>query len=343
MLGRIRSRGLRAWWGAIFLASAAACESDILLGLRTPDDLDAGGGSGGSTFPDGGSIADVGPRPDITGDPCTDYANHLCELEQSCNLLLFRNLLWGDLATCKERRRLRCAARLAAPGAGDTPARLNACVAALSRFTCAQYGDFGNWPETCDAPGTRVDGAACALGAQCRGGGCFPPDGQACGTCTTLPGVGAPCSGVCQNLLQCHNGTCVAYLKQGESCRYGGPYCAYGLACIGASTGQGKCLQHLGLGATCDPNAIECNDTIGLTCDNMTRVCRAESGWPGPGEPCLVGQLCRADAWCNFFNRCEPRRREGEPCGTSANSPVCLQPAICVGNVCTLPDGIVCR
>lgn len=323
---------------ALFVFSA--CEANIVLGSRDgTGDLDAGGTGGGGTF-------DAPIRSDVfTGDACADYATYLCELEQSCNLLVFRNLLWGDLAVCKERRKLRCASRLGVNGTSETPARIAACAQALSRFTCADYGNQERWPETCGTPaGTLAEGASCGVGSQCRGRACFPSEGNACGTCSVLPGVGASCpNGVCDDFLQCYGGTCVAYPKFGDSCRYGGPLCGYGLACIGAASGQGKCLTHLGIGAMCDPTAIECNDTQGLVCDGATRLCRPDGGLPGPGENCLAGQYCRADAWCNFLSgRCETRRREGQSCGTQTGSPVCLQPANCVGNVCALPNGNAC-
>jgi hypothetical protein len=342
---RFEKRIGRAFAAAVLLACAAACEANIVLGSRDgTEDPDAGGGAGGAG---GGVAGDAAARSDVfTGDPCTDYATYLCELEQACNLLVFRNLLWGDLAVCKERRKLRCAWRMGAPGSNDTAARVGACASALSRFTCSDYGNEERWPESCGTPaGALGDGAACAVGSQCRGGGCFPAEGAACGTCSVLPGVGAACpNGVCDAFLRCHSGTCVVPPKLGDSCRYGGPLCGYGLACIGAASGQGKCLTHLDLGATCDPSAIECNDTQGLVCDNSTKLCRVDPGLPAPGESCLAGQYCRADAWCNFFlGRCEPRRREGQACGTSTGAPVCLQPATCVGNVCTLPNGNACQ
>ena len=313
------------------LGPASGCESDIFLGMREPTD--------------GSSIADGGARQDaFSGDPCTDYANTLCDLEQSCNLLVFRNLLWGDVAVCRERRKLRCATRLAARDSNDTAARFAACAAAVSRFTCDDYGRQDAWPETCGTPpGDLADGAPCAIGVQCKGEACFPPEGSACGACSVLPPLGAACpNGVCQDFLECLNGVCVAYLKLGDACRVGGPLCGYGLACIGAGSGQGKCMQHLGVGATCDPSFIECNDTVGLSCDPTTSKCRVDPGWPPAGEACLGGQFCRADAWCNFFNRCELKRREGEACGSSVGAPICLQPATCVGNVCTLPNPAAC-
>ena len=92
---------------AIVVAMAPACGSHIRLGAF--EDADAGGA--------GGSRLDAGAPPDaLTGDPCTDYANQFCEVEQSCNLLFFRNTFWGDMTTCKERRKIRCEVRLAAPG-----------------------------------------------------------------------------------------------------------------------------------------------------------------------------------------------------------------------------------
>jgi len=335
---RVAARGLSI---ALWLGFAPGCASHILLG---EEDVDAG-----ERRPDAGTLADTGVLPDgTTGDPCTDYANQLCELEQSCNLLIFRNTFWGDLPTCKERRRIRCEVRLAAPESNDTPARVSACVATLSRFTCDDYTNQANWPETCDAPpGNLADGAPCGVGAQCRGGGCFPPEGSLCGLCATLSPVGAPCTvGGCQNNLQCLNSVCVAYLREGDACRFGpnAPLCAFGLACIGAGSGQGRCAKRLGLGAPCDPMAFECNGSQGLVCDGATSRCRADPGWPAAGQSCFGGQFCRGDAWCNMgTGRCEPKRREGESCGNSTGAPECLQPATCIGTTCALPNPSACR
>jgi hypothetical protein len=330
---------------ALWVCLAPGCASHIRLGAVDEEGADTGGGDAAGGRADSGILTDTGVPPDgTTADLCADYANQLCNLEQSCNLLIFRNTFWGDLAICKERRKIRCADRLTAAGSNDTPARVGACVATLSKFTCDDYTDQEHWPEICEAPaGNVADGAPCGVGAQCRGGGCFLPDNMLCSVCTTLAPVGAPCGASCQNNLQCLNGVCVAHLREGDPCRFGGPLCAFGLACIGAGSGQGKCAKRLGLGVPCDPVAFECNDSQGLSCDGATSRCRAEAGFPAPGEPCGGGP-CRADAWCNLAtNRCESKRREGEPCGNFAGAPACLQPAICIGTTCTLPNPSGCR
>jgi len=341
---------------ALVLGAASGCASHILLGALDEQDAGAAGADTGGTRPDTGSPtdsgvpADTGAPPDGTsGDPCTDYANQLCAIEQSCNQLVFRNTWWGDPTICRERRKLRCDARLTAPGSNDTPARVNACVALLSKFTCDNYTDRAAWPETCEAPaGNLADGAPCGVGAQCRGGGCFPPDNSLCGVCTTLAPVGASCSASnvsCQDNLQCLAGTCVAYLREGDACRFvGTPLCAFGLACLGAASGQGKCGKRLGLGALCDPMAFECNDAQGLTCDDATNRCQVDPGRPAAGALCQLGQFCRADAWCNMGTaRCEAKRREGEPCSNAPGAPQCLQPATCIGTTCVLPNPSACR
>jgi hypothetical protein len=341
-LGKLTERGLSI---ALVFAATPGCSSHILLGALDEAHADAAVRDAAGLRPDGGTFAETGAPDGAGGDPCADYANQLCELEQSCNLLIFRNTFWGDLTICKERRKIRCSDRLAAPGSNDTPARVSACVATLSRFTCDDYTDQENWPETCEAPpGNLADGARCGVGAQCRGGGCFPPDDSLCGVCTTLSPIGAPCNASCQNAAQCINGVCVAYLREGAACRFGGPLCAFGLACIGAASGQGRCGKRLGAGAPCDPLAFECNDSQGLSCDGATSRCQVDPGRPAAGAPCLAGQFCRADAWCNMASgRCEPKRREGEPCGNFAGAPACLQPATCVGTTCALPNPGGCR
>jgi hypothetical protein len=324
---------------ALTLSAAAGCERHIALGAFD-EDTDAAG-----MRPETGTSDGSGPSDVLTGDACTDYSNALCELEQRCNVLIFRNTFWGDLTTCKERRKIRCDARLSAAGSNETPARVSECATTLLRFTCDDYADQANWPETCDAPaGNLADGAPCGVGAQCRGAGCFPPDNALCGVCTTLPPLGGPCIATCQNNLQCINQTCVAYLREGDACRFGGPLCAFGLACIGAGSGQGKCGKRLGVGAPCDPMAFECNGPQGISCNGATSRCQADPGFPAAGAPCQLGQFCRADAWCNMAtNRCEAKRREGEPCGNASGAPECLQPAVCVGATCELPNPSACR
>jgi hypothetical protein len=327
---------------ALALAVIAGCARHIALGVFDED------GDAAGMRPETGTILDTGaPADGLTGDPCTDYTNQLCELEQRCNLTFFRNTWWGDLPTCKERRKIRCDSRLTAPASNDTPARVRECVTTLQRFTCDDYTDRTRWPESCDAPpGNLADGAPCGVGAQCRGGGCFPPDNSLCGVCSTLSPLGAPCNVnvSCQTDLQCINMTCIAYLREGDVCRFPGPLCAFGLACIGAGSGQGRCAKRLGVGAPCDPMAFECNDAQGLSCDGATNRCQVDPGFPSAGALCRAGQFCRADAWCNAAtNRCEAKRREGEPCSNAAGGPECLQPAVCVGATCELPHPSACR
>ena len=329
---------------ALLLGAAPGCGSHILLGAL--DEPDGGSADAAGTRPDGGPTADGGaPSDGGSGDPCTDYANQFCALEQTCNVTFFRNTWWGDPAVCRERRKIRCEVRLTAPGSNDTPARVSACMSLLGKLSCDAYGDRNSWLETCEAPaGNLADGAPCGDAAQCRGGGCFPPDNSLCGVCSTLSPVGAPCNASCESVLHCINGTCVAFLREGDTCRFGGPLCAFGLACLNTSSGQGKCGKKLGIGAPCDPTAFECNDSQGLSCDGATNRCQTDPGFPAPGAPCRVGQLCRADAWCNAAtNRCEAKRRQGEACGNAAGAPECLQPATCVGSICVLPNPSACR
>jgi hypothetical protein len=291
---------------------------------------------------DAGLPIDTGAADTISVDPCIDYANQLCELEQSCNLLVFRNTFWGDLTICKERRKIRCDVRINAPGTNATLGQISTCVAALKKYTCDDYAKEAELRALCDAPpGNLADGAPCSVGAQCRGEGCFPPDNSLCGVCTTLSPLGAPCNASCQPTLQCVNGACVAFLQEGDACRVAGPLCAFGLACLGINTGQGKCGKRLSLGAPCDPLAFECNDSQGLSCNRSTSKCQVDPGLPGPGAPCLSGQ-CRADAWCNM-GQCEAKRREGEPCGNFVGAPACLQPATCIGTTCALPSPTGCQ
>jgi hypothetical protein len=93
---------------ALAVCVVSGCGSHILLGV-----LDG---------PDAGVTGDAGPRPSDGGtsldgtldaldgnadNPCADYAAQFCEVEQTCNLLVFRNSFWGDMPTCKERRKIR--------------------------------------------------------------------------------------------------------------------------------------------------------------------------------------------------------------------------------------------
>src|SRR5262245_61117317 len=73
---------------------------------------------------------------------CADYVDTVCDLEQKCDAPLI-NDLWGNVALCKERRRLSCPSRFRYNGANDTPDRLAACTHQLSGLSCDQF--WGPW------------------------------------------------------------------------------------------------------------------------------------------------------------------------------------------------------
>src|SRR5262249_23929234 len=125
---------------------------------------------------------------------CTDAANTVCQRFQTCSAAAISSF-YGDLGTCQSRAQAKCKLDLAAPDTGNTPDKLQACLAKYPQLTCGQLfaADF---PPECQPPaGARAAGAPCGADAQCQSAFCSIDANAVCGTCQTPPVAGAPCLG----------------------------------------------------------------------------------------------------------------------------------------------------
>jgi hypothetical protein len=259
---------------------------------------------------------------------------------------------FGDLGTCLARRTLNCTNSLAAPGTGASPATTEACVAAFSTYSCADYMN-GNPPAVCrPQPGMGATGAACAFDAQCQSAFCQIPLGAECGTCAEPLASG----GSCANLAHCPSGLyctknskiCTTHAQLGEGCD-SDTTCGYGLTCVGtdADAGtQGSCMTSV----SADGGACDHSEKTGPGCDSALNLYCTKSDTCGPyafaasGDPCKFvddagtytsctgGSTCVATPTTAQTGTCVGPAADGQPCDTSEDDG-CVTPAECVGTV----------
>jgi hypothetical protein len=110
----------------------------------------------------------------------------------------------------------------------------------------------------------------------------------------------------------------------------------------------GSCVAPAGAGMPCDPVARNCDQTQGLYCHPMTRVCTAAT-FVGAGGSCgLVNNAyvgCSASGHCKItaglMGTCLAAAADGAACDSTAG-PDCTPPAQCVAAVCKLPNPAGC-
>ena len=120
---------------------------------------------------------------------CADSAAAHCAQRATCTNSVGITKTYGDMTTCLAREKLSCTNALAAKGTGNTPDRVEQCVAALKTESCADYF-AGNVPAACVNTGTLADGAGCAFAGQCSSTYCTGLTDAACGTCGASGRVG---------------------------------------------------------------------------------------------------------------------------------------------------------
>src|SRR5512146_1889669 len=124
---------------------------------------------------------------------CADVAAARCNQRSTCTNGTGITRVYGDLATCLAREQLGCENGLAAKGTGNTPDRVEQCVAALKTESCTDYF-AGNLPAACVNAGSLADGTACAFAGQCSSTYCTGLADAACGTCGQPLASGADCT-----------------------------------------------------------------------------------------------------------------------------------------------------
>ena len=296
-----------------------------------------GGPSGGA----GGGSADSGPTPE---EACLRLATVRCQKYNECRPRWLQANL-GDVDTCvTQYAATSCRNRLGIAGSSDTPATIEACTAALTSATCAQFLDNDLAVSAClPLPGALPTGAACGTPAQCQTTTCEFPAGAECGTCgPPLRAAEAPCTSgnQCESNLQCFNGVCALPGGLGARCTnsFG---CQYPLSCL-----VDRCAVSANAGESCA--TAPCNDRDGLICRNRNVVCEP---WElaGPGEPCNNAdfRFCSGAGFCvttgaSTEGTCLAAAGLGAPCNNSVG-PFCLPWAQCVGGVCKIPDPGMCK
>jgi len=294
-----------------------------------------GGPSGGA----GGGSADGGPTPE---EACLRVATARCQKYNECRPRWLQANL-GDVDTCvTQYAATLCRNRLGIEGTSDTPTTLEACTAALTSATCAEFIDNDLAVIAClSLPGALPTGAACGTAAQCQTTTCEIPAGAECGTCGgPLRAAGAPCTSgnQCEKNLQCFNGVCALPGGVGTRCTnsFG---CQYPLSCM-----VDRCEVSANAGESCGTKP--CNDRDGLLCRNL--VCQP---WQlaGPGEPCNNAdfRFCSGGGFCTTTGastegRCVAAVAAGEPCNDTIG-PFCLAWGQCVRGVCKTPDPGMCK
>jgi hypothetical protein len=176
-----------------------------------------------------------------------------------------------DPQTCIARQTLACTDGLIAPGTGNSPTKVEACVAEFGGYTCQKF--FDNQPPTeCAVTGSHANGASCTFNGQCLSGYCQGTKTSVCGACADPPAVGADCSAsVCWQGQRCLASTqkCAAVVAMNGVCDATHP-CDRGFVCFGADAAtstSGTCLAAgTHVGQSCGGTLPACDPTLGLYC-----------------------------------------------------------------------------
>jgi len=302
-----------------------------------------GGSTGGSAGSTGGSAGspDAGPdgsggtaggdastRPDATAEEvqsCNGFADAFCNRLQTCSSFVM-SVLYGDVATCRQRWVLSCLPNYNVRGTSASAAKTNACAQTLPTLACDNFvlGDFGTMCTP--APGMLAQGAACGDDAQCASTFCARSATSVCGTCQPVTNPGDPCvQGSCSvstnTVCPAGTSTCVKPKAGvvGDPC-VGQEECDVGRQ-VGCNTATSKRCIALTLtpsGGTCGANSILNTTTVAV---------------------------CGAGGTCNlpYMGMCTPFAADGQTCSTGDTGAHCVQPAKCVGGRCVVPDPSTCN
>lgn len=185
------------------------------------------------------------------------------------------------------------------------------CVNSLSSLSCDRTALFGDELEICSGvyTGTLAEGAACGFSGECISDNCVKGTCTmacclgTCGPARTLPGLGQPCTALCENDAYCGaDSICHTPLLYGAPCDTFDS-CASGLYC---STTLGTCefLPHVG--EACD--AFGGCAELGVNC--VSGTCTAAGL---PGDPCTNNSQCSTFYTCNG-SQCALHPTLGMPC-----------------------------
>jgi hypothetical protein len=189
----------------------------------------------------------------------------------------------GELARQQARWEQQCKAFFELPGITVSPTQLDRCASAIQALGCSPVAT----PiAACFWTGTLASGAACNEGAQCGSDSCGFSGGSACdgGSCNTNCGVCEPGATTGQPC-----GVAMPGGKQFIQCESPDD------ACSGGSSGECTPIVRGADGATCDGNALQCEQ--GLYCDATGKCATvvaqgAACNDQGRSNPCAAGLTC---------------------------------------------------
>lgn len=308
------------------------------------------GCSGGSSSALGSSDAgSTSSGSASAAQACADTASAYCTELGNCSQIAI-SVDYGDMNTCVSRRTTLCQNGLMAPGTGTTPSTIEACVAAYSTWSCADFMN-GVPPTACQPQaGTGAQDAPCAFDAQCTSKFCDIPYGGECGKCAQPPAAGSSCVDLshCPSGLFCTKNTkvCTTHAMAGQSCD-DDTTCGYGLSCVNydATTGAaGTCMTAVAeAGAPCDhaqKTDAGCASVQDLYCaknDTCEAYSTASSSQPckfvgdaGTYTYCLAGATCLVVPSTAQTGTCTGPASDNQPCNSAAGDS-CQAPATCVG------------
>lgn len=288
-----------------------------------------------------------------TTQACNNLGNTICNKLDSC-APFYVTLAYGSVSSCASRFALDCPDTISANGSGATASNVEACAQAYPSATCEDLESNGT-PSACVIAGTLAAGSVCGANEQCVGpnGYCRIAATAVCGTCSTESAAGAACTdnSDCQAGLVCGTaagaaaGACVTPGAAGAMCDSGHP-CQGGLVCYNTT-----CSAPVEAGGACDATAQNCDLPNGLYCNPTSKVCAtaataAAGGSCGYSASANTYTLCAGEASCNgatttTAGTCGAVAADGAACGL--NMATCMSPAICVNDVCTLPNASSCH
>ena len=271
--------------------------------------------------------ADTGP----IDQACADYASARCDAINRCASARFA-YDYGNQASCQDRLAAWCEYVGGLPGAKLGPKAIGSCASSFASMSCEAWQARRDDP-LCNAPeGTLEEGAGCVHGYQCASKACFLETDGVCGICQ----AGLAEGDGCRLAMECPPGTtcigyaCVQAAGVGETCGAATP-CAGTLLCVG-----GTCAMSPNEGEPCLEGGV-CNNKLATTCEGgtCTGLTLAEEG-----ETCGGDVYCEGGGSC-VHDTCMSPVPEKRPCNANTG-PQCLEPGVCVGGWCEIPDPASC-
>lgn len=157
---------------------------------------------------------------------CQAYAISRCERMDACTGGAWTAQFFGSRAACEQHVGDACTLRASAPGMSITASNIDACTAALSDASCADF--FGGIAACHLQPGTLAIDEPCTYPLQCASAWCDRAAGSGCGVCATRPSAppaSVPCgTTTCTAPAFCMMGRCaIPIASYASTTREGGP------------------------------------------------------------------------------------------------------------------------